>query len=183
MTWCFNVNTVISSIKTLAINLKDMYESSCKPICCSGTISWTIESLIMGKLATIESQRWLSDLEIWCIIFLFPATSAEASLPQVSNASTHSRVHVQVGLKAINDANVLQTHISQILKTHLQILPIYTQLLDIFNDVILASRCQATLMVKVDCSLHTIYTKLHIIQAHLISQCSCSQLVSHVMSF
>jgi hypothetical protein len=72
--------------------------------------------------------------------------------PQVSNASTHSRVHVQVGLKAINDANVLQTHVSQILKTHLQILPIYTQLLDIFNDVILASRCQATLMGKVDCS-------------------------------
>jgi hypothetical protein len=85
---------------------------------------------------------------------------------------------VQVGLKAIHDANVLQTHISQILKTHLQILPIYTQLLDIFNDVILASRCQATLMVKVDCSLHTIYTKLHTIQAHLVSQSSRSQLVS-----
>jgi hypothetical protein len=43
--------------------------------------------------------------------------------------------YVQVGLIAINDGIVLRTHISRILKTHFRKLPIYTQLLEIFNEV------------------------------------------------
>jgi farnesyl diphosphate synthase len=41
----------------------------------------------------------------------------------------------KVGLIAINDGIVLQSHISRILKTHFRKLPIYSRLLEIFNEV------------------------------------------------
>ncbi len=48
---------------------------------------------------------------------------------------TSKMFYVQVGLIAINDGIVLRTHISRILRTHFRKLPIYTQLLEIFNEV------------------------------------------------
>ncbi len=48
---------------------------------------------------------------------------------------TSKMFYVQVGLIAINDGIVLQTHISRILKTHFRKLPIYSRLLEIFNEV------------------------------------------------
>jgi len=42
----------------------------------------------------------------------------------------------KVGLLAINDGVILRTHINRILKKHFRQLPVYVELVDLFNDII-----------------------------------------------
>jgi farnesyl diphosphate synthase len=72
---------------------------------------------------------------IFLIIILTSVMQEDFLFPFLLCLLTSKLFYVQVGLIAINDGIVLRTHISRILKTHFRKLPIYTQLLEIFNEV------------------------------------------------
>jgi len=76
----------------------------------------------------------------------------------------------KVGLIAVNDGIVLKTHVSRILKTHFRQSPIYTQLLEIFNDVEYQTASGQMLDLittpagEVDLSLYVMPTYLRIVK-------------------
>eukprot|EP00243_Klebsormidium_subtile_P001154 TRINITY_DN1198_c0_g1_i2.p1 TRINITY_DN1198_c0_g1~~TRINITY_DN1198_c0_g1_i2.p1 ORF type:complete len:366 (-),score=98.98 TRINITY_DN1198_c0_g1_i2:213-1310(-) len=76
----------------------------------------------------------------------------------------------QVGLIAINDGILLDSHIYRILKRHFRALPIYIDLVDLFHDVTYQTACGQQLDLittpegTVDLSKYTMSTYLKIVQ-------------------
>lgn len=127
-----------------------LLHNSCKATSWFWMISWTILSLVVANLAGTESRRYIISLKWCCTTMIYIIAIFECYLlcglylsyrrvnPSIACTARHNMKViwcVQVGLIAVNDGIVLRTHISRILKTHFRQSPIYTQLLEIFNEV------------------------------------------------